>query len=711
MKNLIYVLIMTGGLLFTSSCNDFLEQSTPSDAITSDILQDPQSVLAYLNGAFDNWEGGNGWIHSRGLFYELSVCSSDAERHPEKYSDQQRHIPENFYDEGTGGFPIDFSENPWNQCYQIISVCNNLISLVDEAELVDEQKATGIGDDLSHIYGMAVTLRATIYYEMTRYYGDVPLQRSALEIDSSLTSRDEIWEFNIQKLEEVIPIMYRVGESSLATNKTVTRTYAEGLLGRLCLMAGGYWTRRTDVPAGFYSDLNGQPIAFEAKGGEYSGGIYNRRTDYLKFYEKAKPYLEACINNSGTARLVTTDPRATDANGRQFGNPFQYVFQQMLNLEPSPEVIYEVPEVRGSYSERPYAFGRPSDGGGSNNYPCKSYGQSRMHPVYFYGDFDPQDLRRDVTVAVTASSGKGVEIPLDLAPGSKSAGGLANNKWDENRMSPPYTVSQRASGVGNPYLRMSEVYLMLAEIDAVLGDEAGAKDLLSQVRVRGFGGNATAANVDGFIAKMGGVKEAVWEEKKLEFAGEGLRKWDMIRTGQIQESIGKLKSRLTTMIDGLESQGYYTFENGMTIPAYIWTKTVDLKADEGYRLTTQAPNETDPVLFPGWRGQYDDYQSVANANGDTRAKIEDELTNLAIQGLFTYIDPNGQEAAALEADGYVKTPWGQAYVDFRDEYSTFVFKGYRPGLAPIYMVPINTTAILTSNGLINNGYGFENPTP
>jgi hypothetical protein len=50
--------------------------------------------------------------------------------------------------------------------------------------------------------------------------------------------------------------------------------------------------------------------------------------------------------------------------------------------------------------------------------------------------------------------------------------------------------------------------------------------------------------------------------------------------------------------------------------------------------------------------------------------------NLAIKGLFNYIDPNGREAAALVAQGYKKTNWGASIVANEGQYTTSVFKGY-----------------------------------
>ena len=112
--------------------------------------------------------------------------------------------------------------------------------------------------------------------------------------------------------------------------------------------------------------------------------------------------------------------------------------------------------------------------------------------------------------------------------------------------------------------------------------------------------------------------EAILEERKLEFGGEGVRRMDMIRTGILPQAVTAVKNKLFAMIAGLENAGRYEFENGNVISNYIWTKMVDAKTLKGYRLTTQAPNTTDPILYPGWRGQNDDWQkwATADAQGD-----------------------------------------------------------------------------------------------
>jgi hypothetical protein len=262
-------------------------------------------------------------------------------------------------------------------------------------------------------------------------------------------------------------------------------------------------------------------------------------------------------------------------------------------------------------------------------------------------------------------------------------------------------------------MRMSEIYLGYAEACAATGDEPSARQYLTIIRDRAFGGSGKG-NVDAFIAKEGSVLEAVIDERGFEFAGEGDRRWTLIRTGLIGDAIKNIKELTAKMIDGLETQGYYTFENGNQISAYVWTKLVNAKDSVGYRLTTQCPEgkEDNPILFPGWRGQNDDWAAAGVKSGVTEANVEKnltagELTNLAIKGLFTYIDPAGAEAAALEADGYAKEEYGAQLVKNKAEYLDNLFLDYDYQSAPVYLWPLTPNTILTSKGAITNGYGFK----
>ena len=709
MKKIIYSTICAAGaFLLTTSCSDFLETSSPSKTDAAFVFSTSETARAALEGAYSEWvNAAQNKVFGDGLFYAADVAGSDIERHPEGFTAQPgRHYPECFYQNGkyAGEYALlsyQKENDTYAALYAIVNKANIVVLATQESEDFAEMVAAGEACTMGQLYGEAVALKATAYRELLKYFGDVPYLSGKATDTGKLCGRDSIYDVILGELRQAAPLMYRVGDIPGISGKNYfSRTYVEGLIGRIALEAGGYQTRRGDL--GTRTDGEGNALTFETMGKENNGAAYGRRSDWRKYYEMAQTYFKAVIDNPGSAKFYTTDPRK-DESGRTYGNPYQYFFQQMHGDDDgfADESIYEVSIAQGGGNDaRPYSFGRPTTGGSKNNYPCKNYGQGRINPAFYYGMFDPNDLRRDVSCTVTASNGgSGTEILLPFNPGSQGkGGGIAYNKWDENRQTKVWTANQRKSGINGPYMRMSEMYLGYAEACAALGNDAEAKKYLTIIRDRAFGGNGKG-NVDAFIAKEGSLLEAVIDERGFEFAGEGDRRNVLIRTGLIGKKIKAIKDLTTQMMDGLAANGYYQFENGNVISAQVWTKSVDAKATKGHRLTAQCPagQEDDPILYPSWRGVNDDWASYGLAVDASYAP------NLAIKGLFKPV--TAEEAAALEADGYKAQEWGSTLVNNRDEYEKYLFYEYDYESAPIHYWPFTPNVL--SNGGFTNGYGFK----
>lgn len=712
MKKIKYSIIIVASIII-ASCNDFLDTKSPSVVDADFVFSNPVTSRAAMIGAYEQWRNcAQNSIFGDGLFYATDAAGSDIERHPEKFANQiGRHYPESFYQNGTYASQyalLAYMKDPgdYANLYNAIGKANAVINAIQATEGFAEMIASGTATDKSQLYGEAITMRACCYRELIKYFGDVPYQDKNGVPAKGLAPRDSIYDVIIEQLKKVEPLMYVVGSG--VQKNYFSRTAAQALIGRISLDAAGYQTRRTDLGESFYKDAKGNVLTMEKIGTDNNNAIYARRSDWRDLYAVAKQYFKACIDNSGSAIFRTTDPRSTDAKGRIYNNPYQYFFQQMNDLKFADESIYEYAMTQGNGNDsRPYSSGRVSSGSNShpNSYPCKSYGQTRINPAFYYGIFDPKDKRRDVSICVTGSTGAGIEKLIPFNPGSvANAGGLTLNKWDENRMATPYVTSQRSSGINGPYLRLSEVYLAYAEVCAATGDETTAKTYLQKIRERAF--PAGQANTDAFIAASGSMLKAVIQERAFEFAGEGDRRWTLIRTGLLPEAIQNIKTLTKNMLDGLKTNGYYTFANGNTISSYIWTKLVDAKTQYGYRLTTECPEDkvNDPILYPGWRGQNDDWEKLTK-DATKPIYATNPKTNVAIKGLFTYINPTSAEATALVADGYAKVNWGADLVTNYDEYYTYMFYDYDYVKAPIYLWPF-TPNVLATGGLIN-GYGFK----
>lgn len=730
------ILALSAGLAAVS-CANWLETSSPSVVDSEFVFNDFSTGKNVMLGAYDSYVS----VVNEGTVINLEVIGSDLERASVGIIANQIGAAQLYGPAGSSYVVENFDINDktiakWGTFYTVISRCNNVIANIKKLPEYEQIISTA-PNDWSDLLGQAYAMRATCYYDMARLYGDVIyMTENELGQDiKTLTGRDEIIEKEIRNLIAIEPYMYAVGDNNHMPDQ-MSRNYVDGLIGRMCFMEAGYATRRTDLGSDFYKDADGNVLTFDVWGtDEVRKAQYGRRTDWKDFYSMALPYLEKAVKEPGAVSLTVDDPRS-DKLGRTYGNPFQYYFDQVTKQVMPYESIYEVTmKQEGGNSRIAYNWGRGSNGG-SPAYPPKSNAQLCSYPDVFYGFFDPEDMRRDVTCNVTGSTGTGAEAMYTYSLSNKNTIGIGMNKYDLNRQDTPDT-RQLYSGINYIMMRQADVILMLAEAYAQTGNEGAAEVELRKVHNRAFADDVEVEKYNELLASCGGsVLEAIYKERGLEFVGENSRRWDLIRTGKLPEVAVSYRKQLVDGIQQLKTNGYVQYDNGNQFPAYVWTKLVDAKSMLGYRLTMQTPEDVlagdhmsdeYALLVPGWRGQHDDWASVAVANGaDASAVTAGDNTNLAILGLFEYIDPASPEAAALEAKGYKKTNWGVLTYSVEKEtesgwvvtpdvareaqWSSEFMVGYSDEdfaakKAPIYLIPMQATVCATTG--LTNGYGFK----
>lgn len=697
------VALCTAGMLAVSSCGDYLETSSPSTVTAELAVSSIDGCQTTLEGAYTNFHQVlRDQIFGNNLFYATDAAGSDIERHGGEQNTGRLQI-ETFYNGGDPSIISTFNvlqglnnsddATAYAKLYGIIPTMNTLTDGITDAMLADPKDGKAYGE----IYGQAVCMKATCYRELIKWYGDVFSVFTLHDNPTAFTSRLDIYDkviAELQKAKDLCPEL-------TATNKNrFTKQYAYALLGRIAMEAGSYQTYRLDVtPA---SRLERHPDYTDAHGAAYA-----RPTNYKSYYDIAYDAFKWVAENPAGATFDANDYTTFFTDLHQPDGSF------------AGESIFEDENVQGSSTtgncERPYAIGRPATS--SNKYGvCKSYGQCRINPAFYYGVFDPKDIRRDVSCVVTGSylkagtagirddlkaagyDGKGCCYEVILGFNMKTAAdgaGIACGKFDENRQVEPYITKQRMSGINAPYMRISEVYLGLAEaaLMKTSPDQNTADTYYNKTHQRA-----------GLGTKSGVTLENVVDERGFEFAAEGDRRWTLIRTGFIGKKVQAIRDLTKKMIDGLKADGKYTFENGNTIGNYIYYKGVDPSAlgmksrvtpatPENMRVAGFEPaNDTEAVQFPGWRGQHDwDYYK-------NPSKAEFKNSNIAIKGLFTNI--------TTTPDGYYQKPWGKAIVDQEETngfYYKDLFKGWDCKSAPIYLIPLSENALI---GGFKNGYDF-----
>ena len=679
MKKIFIVALAAVCSLSLVRCSDYLETSSPANTDDNFVTSSPSEAFKILSKTYADYRQ-SAWM---GTYRYNDPFGSDVEIYPEGAGSSNAYNGR----QEMSSLGVNSQSGGFNALYKTVSYASKFADIIGGKSAYQSDAAAGRVSDWTQLYGEAVTLVAHAYFELTQHFGDVPYgyeNRAITEYE--LTSRFEIYDKLIDRLQKVEGLMYDLGQGDI-TGERISRTYANALIGKIALYAGSWQPIRTDV-AGLYGN-----VQFETKA-TGDGIAYARRTDYAKYLAIAEDYLARTINErNGSSHLITTDDRAG------VDNPFQRHFQYGMDLQVSPETIFEIAHLQGAgpdgmavNSEILYAFGRATTGG-NGTYPPKVFAAVRMTPAFYYGGFDPADKRRDVSGCVTGligASGDETLLPLTLGSNSANGGGITLNKWDYCQMADPFIQKQRQSGVNSPVLRMGTVYLMLAEAKAGLGKDGEALDLINQIRERAFGNGSH--NLSGLTGDA--AKKAVVDEARLELFGEAEVRWFMIRSGHFSEDIVATHAKLQEIADAIKADGSYTFDNGLVFPAYVYTKQVEVAED---KMLVKSGDPTDETQWPAWRGIYDFRTKGLKTKGH----------NTAIKGLFEPVDD--ATATQLVANDYTKVEWGLAFANDINNVLQMVVSGIKSETdvpRPYWPIPLET--ITQSNGKVTNGYGLPN---
>ena len=126
----------------------------------------------------------------------------------------------------------------------------------------------------------------------------------------------------------------------------------------------------------------------------------------------------------------------------------------------------------------------------------------------------------------------------------------AINKWCFGKLRYEWmsriVTSTNDDGVNWQYMRLADVYLMAAEAENALGNTAKAWTYMEPILTRALPAAKVAALKTKYTASKEAFFEGIVEQRALEFAGESLRKADLIRWGIIDskmaEEVGKLNA-------------------------------------------------------------------------------------------------------------------------------------------------------------------------
>ncbi len=389
--------------------------------------------------------------------------------------------------------------NTWNSAYSAINYCNDFIENMEGSPLFSHKVSEEGPSEAQQMYGEVKCLRALLYLDLIRTWGDVVYRTKPTEASESLynegvTDRNEIYTKLIEDLRDVEHYMKYASQMEECVERA-SREYCQALIGQLALYRGGY--------------------ALRPKG---STGEMERAADYLDYYKIAKEYFGKVISE-GRHSLT------------QESYEEMWVNECNWTVLKNGDVIFEIPMLKEYSGSLGYNIGMVI--GYNSDKPAHNFGQGRNNAslcgLYPF-TFDVRDLRLDITCVPYSYD---EDLNQTVALGKSCVSGWNIGKWNKLNMKTVMTGSGNNTGINAIRMRYADVLLMYAEVENELnGPTNEAKDALKTVRRRAFAPEYHGEMVDDYVSALTDKEsffKAIMDERACVLGGDGVRKYDLAR--------------------------------------------------------------------------------------------------------------------------------------------------------------------------------------
>ena len=528
MKKITTILSISACLLAFTSCEDWLDMPSESKADSTTIFESLDRAEMAVVGAYNS-------LNNQELGYQLleGTDESASTENNSKYNASN-------YDYTNTSSMLYSTYTSMHKAIEYANVCiKNLPDMsVDESEQVK----------LNGLLGEALAIRAYAYWNIVRFYGDVPytdVPTSELTTySSSRVSRDTIYDHCVTDLQRAVELLPWYDEGYLSTPERISKNAAYGILARVALYAAGYSLRW---------DLNTVPY-------DKSTVKIAQRDDTERIRELYQIAADACkaVINHGKNDLL---------------DDYDQLFRDLANQTYNEETMFEFGSYgpNGTNTRTGYTNGIPTSGQDNSTGGMGKGGTQMVAMPTFYFEFDEDDQRRDVSVCnyglKLSSNGNKYQM--------NTFAGMGVGKYRINWKSEKGTKDDRRD-INWPLLRYADVLLMYAEALNELNNGATpeAVNAVKQVRMRAFHNDED--RVGSIPTDYTAFRNYIIKERKLELSNEGLRKSDLARWGILVDYLTEEKAKLVRLC---KREGEYA----------------NVKPYRAYKLTS-TPEFLDPTI-------------------------------------------------------------------------------------------------------------------
>jgi hypothetical protein len=598
--------MLLAGVLFTS-CEDLLDAPNKSDIDGSAVFSIEALADAAVMGIHQSFSETNSY---RGRYLAYFGVNNDCEiynntgmdnvaTHQEGSLISYSATPTNTY--------MNTDNNVWGKLYEGIERANKgLYEMEHNGDLTNQ--------NIRQLYGELLALRAYIYFDLVKAFGDIPARFEPISSETLYLAKSERMEILNRIMADLLLAQDYLGwpneNNYTKSPERVSKAFAKGLRARIALFAAGY--------------------------SQHPDGIRYNIEDAAQRQEMYRIAQQECVDviQKGSNILGSFEDNFRQLCGEQEQAGLESLFE--LPFSSGRGRVIFTWGVRHQKADQWTGLAR----GGANG----------PMPTLFY-DYDPEDVRRNITCVPYWWSNEDVSVKEP----NKCYGGWSFGKvrfeWLNRRV-----TSTNDDGMNWQVMRYADIFLIAAEATNELDGPAAAQQYLKPILDRSYPAAKATSILNSAAASKDAFFNEIVDQRMFEFAGEALRKVDLIRWNLLGTKMAEAKAKMTRLMN---REGEYA-----DLPAKIYY-------NEGLDA---ASNDADTYYIYGLE------------HGDTDAMGE-ELIN---QGTLTMSKTWAQPTSDSEIATVTKFI-NQLYVNDPDTRQFW----------PIWQVFIDS-----SNGMLTNDYNY-----
>ena len=578
------------GLTLTS-CSDPLEAPNKS-AMSEDIIFSTEVLAdAAVMGLHQSFGETNSY---RGRFIPYYGLNTDAEIFnnyggvADPSTDKEASLVT--YSAHVDNTYMNTDNNAWAKLYEAIERANKAIESMEIYGGLD--KADNV--NMRQLYGELLTLRGMIYFDLVKAWGDVPYRFSPITSENIYVPKTDRVTVLKKVMEDLLKAEDYLGwpndNSYTKSVERVSKSFAKGLRARVALFLAGYSQWPTAE-----GDHTNSELRYNLSDG----------AERQQMYQIAR---DECVSiiNAGHNTLGT------------FEANFRALCEE--DVTAGKESLFEIPfsEGRGRVL---FTWGVKHKDVDQWTKQAKG-GVNGPTPTLWY-DYDPQDIRRNITCIPYQWEG-GVKVVSNSSGGGWCFGKL-RYEWMKR-----IVTSTNDDGINWQVMRMADIYMMAAEAENQISGPSNAAQYLRPVLSRAY----PAAKVSAIIANAASPETfqlLIENERKFEFAGEAIRKTDLIRWGKLSSKLAETKEKMKALAN--RTGEYADYPQKVYYNDGLGAESTDA---DGYTIYGLEKGQTDDEGKNAFANNSRMFCLNGDAASDNDKKINNMINNLYIN------DPNSK---------------------------------------------------------------------